>query len=56
MTICISAIGKNEINGEEFIVFATDHMVTFGQEQIIQKDLKSLNAFMESKEVVEQNV
>jgi len=34
MTICISAIGKNEINGEEFIVFATDHMVTFGNKEM----------------------
>ena len=33
MTICISAIGTDKNNNgsdEEFIVFATDHMITFG--------------------------
>lgn len=37
MTICISAIGTDKNNGgcdEEFIVFATDHMVTFGNGEI----------------------
>ncbi len=36
MTICISAIGTDEKKGceEEFIVFATDHMVTFGNKEM----------------------
>ena len=29
MTICIAAIGKDE-KGNEFVVFATDHMVSIG--------------------------
>lgn len=37
MTICISAIGTDKNNSgeeEEFIVFATDHMITFGNGDI----------------------
>lgn len=34
MTICISAIGGDEKSGEEFIVFGTDHMVTFGNDSL----------------------
>ncbi|MFN7990599.1 MAG: hypothetical protein U0R44_00420 [Candidatus Micrarchaeia archaeon] len=40
MTICVAAIGKNTEANEEFIVFATDHMVSVstGQfEQVIEK-------------------
>lgn len=34
MTICISAIGKEKDSDEEFIVFATDHMVTYGNDKL----------------------
>ena len=43
MTICIAAIGRDEI-GNEFIVFATDHMISIdnlGQfEKTIEKHKK----------------
>jgi len=47
MTICISAIGtkKEGVNEEEFIVFATDHMITTGNNEFEHeiKKYKELN-------------
>lgn len=58
MTICISAIGTDK-NGkgvdEEFIVFATDHMVTFGNGEIdneFEHDIQKYKELGLTKKVV----